>query len=65
MTLVCFSGINRDKFNEAFFLLGIAFEQGRTLPTPETVPFRLTRDFVDAMGVSGVEGAFKKLVKQC
>ncbi|XP_044756174.1 serine-protein kinase ATM isoform X2 [Coccinella septempunctata] len=39
---------------------GIAFEQGRTLPTPETVPFRLTRDFVDAMGVSGVEGAFKK-----
>ncbi|KAL3277397.1 hypothetical protein HHI36_012746 [Cryptolaemus montrouzieri] len=39
---------------------GIAFEQGRTLPTPETVPFRLSRDFVDAMGVSGVEGAFKR-----
>ncbi|XP_045467917.1 serine-protein kinase ATM isoform X2 [Harmonia axyridis] len=39
---------------------GIAFEQGRILPTPETVPFRLTRDFVDAMGISGVEGAFKK-----
>ncbi|KAK9874965.1 hypothetical protein WA026_005780 [Henosepilachna vigintioctopunctata] len=39
---------------------GIAFEQGRTLPTPETVPFRLTRDFVDAMGISGVEGAFRR-----
>lgn len=39
---------------------GIAFEQGRLLPTPETVPFRLTRDVVDGMGVSGVEGAFRK-----
>ncbi|XP_028138214.2 serine-protein kinase ATM-like [Diabrotica virgifera virgifera] len=39
---------------------GIAFEQGRVLPTPETVPFRLTRDMVDAMGVSGVEGIFRK-----
>lgn len=27
--------------------LGIAFEQGKTLPIPETVPFRLTRDIVD------------------
>jgi len=26
---------------------GIAFEQGKNLPTPETVPFRLTRDVVD------------------
>ena len=30
------------------------------LPTPETVPFRLTRDMVDAMGISGVEGAFRR-----
>jgi len=28
---------------------GIVFEQGKVLPTPETVPFRLTRDLVDAM----------------
>ncbi|KAJ8933927.1 hypothetical protein NQ314_013683 [Rhamnusium bicolor] len=39
---------------------GIAFEQGRVLPTPETVPFRLTRDIVDGMGVSGVEGIFRR-----
>jgi hypothetical protein len=30
------------------------------LPTPETVPFRLTRDLVDGMGVSGVEGVFRR-----
>ncbi|XP_050307938.1 serine-protein kinase ATM isoform X2 [Anthonomus grandis grandis] len=39
---------------------GIAFEQGKVLPTPETVPFRLTRDIVDGMGVSGTEGLFRK-----
>ncbi len=33
--------------------LGIAFEQGRFLNTPEQVPFRLTRDVVDGMGVTG------------
>ncbi|XP_062590469.1 serine-protein kinase ATM-like isoform X2 [Saccostrea cucullata] len=40
--------------------LGIAFEQGRILPTPETVPFRLTRDIIDGMGVCGVEGTFRR-----
>lgn len=39
---------------------GVAFEQGKTLPTPETVPFRLTRDIVDGMGVAGVEGVFRR-----
>ncbi|XP_047109240.1 serine-protein kinase ATM-like [Schistocerca piceifrons] len=39
---------------------GIAFEMGRILPTPETVPFRLTRDIVDGMGASGVEGVFRR-----
>ena len=33
--------------------LGIAFEQGRFLNTPELVPFRLTRDVVDGMGATG------------
>ena len=37
---------------------GIVFEQGKVLTTPETVPFRLTRDMVDGMGVCGVEGVF-------
>ncbi|CAN7987992.1 unnamed protein product, partial [Ixodes hexagonus] len=40
--------------------LGVAFEQGRTLNTPETVPFRLTRDVVDGMGICGVEGTFRR-----
>ncbi|XP_034246355.1 serine-protein kinase ATM isoform X2 [Thrips palmi] len=39
---------------------GIAFDQGKVLPTPETVPFRLTRDVVDGMGLSGVEGVFRR-----
>jgi len=40
--------------------LGIAFEQGRLLKTPELVPFRLTRDIVDGMGIFGVEGPMRK-----
>lgn len=39
---------------------GVTFEQGKTLSTPETVPFRLTRDVVDGMGVTGTEGAFRR-----
>ncbi|KAM3177162.1 hypothetical protein ACTXT7_005076 [Hymenolepis weldensis] len=38
--------------------LGIAFDQGRLLPTPEMVPFRLTRDLVHALGPLGVETGF-------
>jgi serine-protein kinase ATM len=38
---------------------GIVFEQGKTLSTPETVPFRLTRDMVDGLGITGVDGLFK------
>ena len=40
--------------------LGVAFEQGRILPTPETIPFRLTRDIVDGFGPTGVEGVFRQ-----
>ncbi|XP_047544765.1 serine-protein kinase ATM isoform X2 [Vanessa atalanta] len=39
---------------------GIAFDQGKTLPTPETVPFRLTQDIVAGFGSSGVEGIFRR-----
>lgn len=35
------------------------FDKGRTLPTPEIVPFRLTQNMVDAMGISGIEGTFR------
>lgn len=40
--------------------LGVAFEAGRVLPIPELVPFRLTRDIVDGMGVTGTEGVFRR-----
>jgi len=42
----------------------VAFEQGRTLPIPEPVPFRLTRDLVDGMGVAGVEGVFRRCCEE-
>lgn len=40
--------------------LGVAFDQGKHLAIPETVPFRLTRDIVDGFGVTGVDGVFRK-----
>ena len=43
---------------------GIVFDQGKLLPTPETVPFRLTRDVVDGMGITGVEGTFRRSCEQ-
>jgi hypothetical protein len=44
--------------------LGIAFEQGKLLRTPEQVPFRLTRNMVDAMGAAGVEGVMRRCCEQ-
>lgn len=41
--------------------LGVAFDQGKRLPIPETVPFRLTRDIVDGFGISGTRGSFGKV----
>ncbi|KAB7505469.1 Serine-protein kinase ATM [Armadillidium nasatum] len=40
--------------------LGIAFENGKLLPTPERVPFRLTQNIIDGFGVMGVEGPLRK-----
>lgn len=40
--------------------LGVSFEAGRVLPIPEKVPFRLTRDIVDGMGVTKTEGVFRR-----
>lgn len=40
--------------------LGVAFDQGRLLPIPELVPFRLTRDVVDGFGITGVDGLFRR-----
>ncbi|CAA0826719.1 ataxia-telangiectasia mutated, partial [Striga hermonthica] len=44
--------------------LGVAFEQGLMLKTPERVPFRLTRDIIDGMGVIGVEGVFRRCCEE-
>ncbi|KAK7198686.1 phosphatidylinositol kinase related protein [Novymonas esmeraldas] len=39
--------------------LGIAFDQGRLLPVPELVPFRMTRNIIDGLGVRGTEGSLR------
>ncbi|KAI0717973.1 hypothetical protein C8T65DRAFT_737500 [Cerioporus squamosus] len=44
--------------------LGIAFEQGKLLPQPERVPFRLTADMVDGLGMSGTQGVFQRCAEE-
>ncbi|KAJ1942430.1 hypothetical protein FBU59_003201, partial [Linderina macrospora] len=36
------------------------FDKGKKLEKPEIVPFRLTQNMVDAMGITGYEGTFPK-----
>jgi phosphatidylinositol kinase/protein kinase (PI-3 family) len=36
------------------------FGKGLTLEAPERVPFRLTPNLIDALGLSGVDGAFRR-----
>ncbi|KAH3667824.1 hypothetical protein WICMUC_005224 [Wickerhamomyces mucosus] len=36
------------------------FERGLELAVPERVPFRLTANMIDAFGITGVEGTFRK-----
>ncbi|KAN0061912.1 Serine/threonine-protein kinase tel1 [Thecaphora frezii] len=43
---------------------GVAFDQGKLLPIPELVPFRLTRDLVDGMGLSGIEGTYRRCCEE-
>lgn len=44
--------------------LGIAFDQGQVLKYPERVPFRLTPNIVDGMGVCGVEGVMRRCCQE-
>lgn len=44
---------------------GILFEKGRLLSVPETVPFRLTREFVDCLGMEGVDGLLRQQMEFC
>ncbi|KAJ2489014.1 Serine/threonine-protein kinase tel1 [Coemansia sp. RSA 2050] len=39
--------------------LGIAFDMGKLLPIPELIPFRLTREIIDGMGLLGLNGTFR------
>jgi hypothetical protein len=39
--------------------LGIAFDQNKLLPVPELVPFRMTRNIIDGLGVRGTEGSLR------
>ena len=36
------------------------FDKGLELATPERVPFRLTQNMIDAFGVLGIEGPFRR-----
>lgn len=40
--------------------LNCLFEKGKLFEVPERVPFRLTHNMVDAFGVTGINGAFRK-----
>ncbi|KAJ6518821.1 hypothetical protein C8R45DRAFT_1116532, partial [Mycena sanguinolenta] len=44
--------------------LGIAFDQGKLLPVPEQVPFRMTSDMVDGMGSAGTSGVFQRCAEE-
>ncbi|KAK0202615.1 hypothetical protein DFS33DRAFT_1384994 [Desarmillaria ectypa] len=44
--------------------LGIAFDQGKLLRVPERVPFRMTPDMVDGMGISGTNGVFQRCAEE-
>lgn len=44
---------------------GILFEKGRLLSVPEMVPFRLTRELVDCLGLEGVDGLLRAQMEFC
>ncbi|CAI6351779.1 unnamed protein product [Macrosiphum euphorbiae] len=42
----------------------VCFEKGKTLRVPEKVPFRLTPNLKEALGVTGIEGKFRLTCEQ-
>lgn len=50
--------IHKDSAELVHIDFGVVFDQGLALLTPETIPFRLTRDIVDGMGATGCDGVF-------
>ncbi|KAJ4457012.1 putative Serine/threonine-protein kinase ATR [Paratrimastix pyriformis] len=43
---------------------GMLFDRGRSLRYPEVVPFRLTHNMIDAFGITGVEGSFRRTCEE-
>lgn len=41
------------------------FDKGLTLSRPEIVPFRLSLNMIDAMGLTGKEGTFRRTMEVC
>lgn len=41
-----------------------ASSQGKLLPIPERVPFRMTADMVDGLGSSGTQGVFQRCAEE-
>jgi len=60
----CSPGENASAGEVLHIDFGIVFEQGLLLPTPETVPFRLTRDIVAGFGVANTRGAFSSSMEK-
>ncbi|CAD6885848.1 unnamed protein product [Tilletia laevis] len=54
---ILFDATNGDTVHVDFNCL---FEKGQTFEIPEKVPFRLTQNMVDALGVTGVEGVYRR-----
>lgn len=41
----------------------VCFEKGKTLRVPEKVPFRMTSNLQEALGVTGIEVSFYNVFK--
>lgn len=54
---ILFDGLSGDTVHVD---LNCLFDRAKTFDVPERVPFRLTQNMVDALGVTGVEGTFRK-----
>lgn len=54
---ILFDGLSGDTVHVD---LNCLFEKAKTFEVPERVPFRLTHNMQDALGVTGVEGVYRK-----
>jgi ataxia telangiectasia mutated family protein len=58
---IAFDSVSRCKIlSSSYVLRSFVSLKGKYLGIPERVPFRLTRDMVDGLGMTGVEGVFRK-----